>query len=356
MKPKTPLLKPFRGSLVEYMLPALLVGVMTLGSVVWMISGGFKNQGALTVFQGESLDPSVKGLMNIRPMGENPYWQPYQFQLENGEFVTLPGLPSSVANAIEVDGAHGTTDRFLAALDDLTAQLLASGEIDQAEADYLKTLSTSGFTLGGRAKLLETLAKDCGNSKSCIADQLLNQHVTDLYDLMFTSTTHFPSYGGVGDHVDPMTPQDLKTFESLYPGVLTGLREDEYFGNDPANAQLGKPMLGFLRDYQAVKDKANLSPRAQAMVDYLARNIFSISQATGGAGNQLQAVRTWEEELQGIPLEQGKYAQVTPDQMSKLISSEVKRGEGTIKSRLIDAHSGQICTMADGTTHEGKCK
>ncbi len=139
-----------KGNMAEYVLPAVLIGLVAVAGLSWTLSGQFAAQGGRSLFQAEtsSVGHNGKALLNSRSFGKNPYLQTVSLTLSNGKTIQIPDVPVSVADNIEVDGGHGTTEKLLAAWEKLRQALVDSGELTEAESQPFKDLANAGHGFG----------------------------------------------------------------------------------------------------------------------------------------------------------------------------------------------------------------
>ncbi|MBY0404823.1 MAG: hypothetical protein K2X66_13060 [Cyanobacteria bacterium] len=284
MKPKTRLYFKMRtaktgNNLVEYILPAALVGLVILGTVVG-ITNGIQSQLAKEYGISDNLSATNQKTIKLRPMGTNPYLQTVQLDLGDGKSITLSNFPVNPVNVIETDGVSGNTFLISKSLKELANKLKAVGEINNTQFQSLIDLANQGFQQAGFQKFVEdALAKSNGDVSVLKQETIqLNGKTVNLQNLVYS--LGFLSKDTVSDSslYKTLTAQDV---QYLYRGSVPF---DP--GNKLEGGQLGVNQIEFLTQYQKARDSGALShPVVEKLIGELSFQIYQSNQIIASSAN-----------------------------------------------------------------------
>jgi hypothetical protein len=341
-----------KGNMAEYLLPAVLVGLVAVGGLSWAIQGSFTQQGAISLFQGNQVLSSTggKSVIETRQFGQNPYLQTLTLTTEKGTRLVLPNVPVSVLENIEVNGGHGTVEQFSALLKSLADQLLASGEIDATNAQAIKALANQGHHMGNLLGEMDALAASCGESKACLEQKFFHTQASNGVD--------YPQIHGSLFHV-------LNTPESSDPNYLQVNRLKiptaeqrqalESMGIIPDNHFLGETILDFADRYSQI-NLNQLSPQAQSILNFSAFQVAKIPMFTSSAIRSL-GLSDSRSETAG-PQGQINVNNYKISDRYQLTRRFVESALGLQEwpSELVHQHSGVICTTGQGSDTGRTCQ
>ncbi len=163
-------LRSFSGQgLQEYLLPGLLIGIVALTTTGVMIQNGYflqglqntthgtLNQRTLIVQAGSSLSSEKEA--ELSPLKTYASSQDVSLHLTNlrGEPVTvlLKDFTGDLKDAIETNGADGTTRHHAQLIEALARDLLAKEVITADQANNLMTLANKGFFLADQQEVIK---------------------------------------------------------------------------------------------------------------------------------------------------------------------------------------------------------
>jgi hypothetical protein len=337
-----------RGNLIEYLLPALVIGVGLIGTGLLMVNQMAPDEGVLKVYQAQSTQTvGGKTLVTVKGFGQNPYLQSFGYQTASGEWVQIPDFPMDIPGLIEVDGGHGTTEKLIAAMDRFVEALIQAKEITPAEGNLIKQLANKGHDLGHVQNVAETLAANCGSNTQCMMDVVLNpQH--PLFKTLVLNGISFPE-GVMATRAEAffssLSPEEMYSANQLFPhlGVNKLL-----FGNN---------QKAFLAQYHDIHSKVPLSPASAKVLSYLTKGIFSASLASIQAVNLLGRAQTSELTIEAPVL--SELSTRSPTALNELAAKLTKVNfseTGQSLSASIHKQSAQICQVGDGQDTGVACR
>lgn len=337
-----------KGNLIEYLLPALVIGVGLIGAGLFLVNQMTPEAGVLKVYQAQSSQTvGGKTLVTLKSFGQNPYIQTFSYQTASGEWVQIPDFPVDIPGLIEVDGGHGTTEKLIAALDRFVDAMIQAKEITPAEGNLIKQLSNKGHDLGQVQNIAETLAASCGSNTQCMMDVVLNnQH--PLFKVLSQNGISRPE--GVRENpaesqFAALSPEETSTLNQLFP----------HLGTEPL--LLGNNQKALLSQYHEIQNKVPLSPSSSKVLAYLTKGIFSSSLASVQAFNLLGRPQT-AELTQNNPF-LSELSSRSPGALNEL-AAKLARGNfaetGQSLSVSIHNQSAQICQVGKGQDTGVACR
>jgi hypothetical protein len=307
-----------QGNMAEYVLPAVLIGMVAVAGLTWTLSGQFAAQGGRSLFQAESSQVGVNGktLLSSRSFGKNPYLQTVSLTLRNGKTIQIPDIPVSVADNIDVDGGHGTTEKLLAAMEKLRQALVESGELTEADSQPFKDLANAGHGFGESQAFIERLMVSCGQNKKCIADHIY-QNGSYIDQLLLSGLVSAPNSLNLSQDslkVHALTEQEMQALDVLAPSYKTLIASDPYFNYDIKNMRVGSNFRQYLKSYQEVMALTNIKGTATAaVVQNLATGIIHLQSASFNSASKIANSLTFSELKKGVTENKGSWAAVTPE-------------------------------------------
>jgi hypothetical protein len=234
----------------EYGLIMALVAIGALGALTLLgnnLNFGFKTMVPEPSSHITSLpagnQPDVSSHSSSTASQSNARWtRPLHITLQNGSQITIDGYPDNLSKAIMTIGANGTTTQLLSTLERLIDELLAKGEITEAQASALRTLANRGHDLADREKFIEDYLNNSQNSRP--------------------QTGEAVTYKG-------KTYSGLDTFSRSMDILSSGAKKDSQAAFDDAYQQ-------------ALNSAALQDPAVRAVVDTLVQDIVSIADVFGG--------------------------------------------------------------------------
>jgi hypothetical protein len=348
-----------KGNLAEYMLPALMIGGLVLISISGLIQSNlFQNAGTQALLQanGISKDSQGKALLNIKTMGQNPFYQPYQYKTAEGETITIPNFPTDLAAAVEVDGGHGTSEKLLAAMEAWIQAMVDAEEITPDDAKGLKALANQGHLIANNLKAHEDVIAHCGPSKECIQTKLYGSKGAEqpIWNLTITHPPEVKEFPGA--NVTRPSTQEIATLyelSSLQKNLLYSL--DEYQGN-PNQILIGKTTLDFIQKYEAAKGTlSKASPQSNSLLKYFSSNIVNFGYSSANTIHEV----SWPQGMAGNrvlnSLREQKFSESSPQDFNAILSSWTKVNDKASRSELTHANSSGICKMGQGEAKPTAC-
>lgn len=165
-------------SLIEYAIPLGMLALAGLASAQLLTQGvpptlaGNLNgdlQGNVIAVKAMGSDsfitPATVAATNPTTGGNTPAGTPGSvvLTLSNGSTLVMNNLATDFNGLLETSGAAGTTSTLSANMETLAAELLASGEISQAEANLIQSLAQKGHEMAGAEQFLENFAANHPN-------------------------------------------------------------------------------------------------------------------------------------------------------------------------------------------------
>jgi hypothetical protein len=357
-----------KGNMAEYVLPAVLIGMVAVAGLSWALNGQFAAQGGRSLFQAEtsSVGQNGKALLNSRSFGKNPYLQTYTLTLANGKTIQIPDMPVSVANNIDVDGGQGTTDKLLAALEKLRQALVDSGELTEAESQPFKDLANAGHGFGESQAFMENIMNQCGTSKQCVTDALFqnNQPLPIWVQSRWLSQQNALGHTNTVPDVYALSESQRAILKELQPGILKGLKNDPSFNFDDHNLRVGVNLLNFLTAYDNVKKLPVFAdPGVGSLVSKLTQNIMTLQRSSFNSVTEVMGSLSVPQILAGVKdASRGDWADKTPDKYINGLKDNFNRILPNEKDRtfrhsdITHAISGVICTTGNGSDTGQQCQ
>jgi hypothetical protein len=353
---------PQLGNAAEYLLPALIIGVVVLSQVMLQGNLGTSEASFSHLFQGsmgEDLAGKPSHQLVSKMYGTNPYLTSLKLRLFNGQTIVLKNVPQNPTQMVEVDGGHGTTTHLLGVLDQLIAELEQSGE-DPQTLSALKALSNAGFSFGVSQKTLETIAQNCQNDKQCFAKAMFRADGKLMADYNAISLTASRSVNGPVANPyftgTPITDSQLVALDLLYPKFIPTVINNPMNDYSPKNFLIGEGFSRFLDAYQRVNDSPSQSAEVNSLVKGLAQNLFHLAYASHEAASMSATWVTFGDEAKKSELRLGSYPDATPD---KLLQNQSKQMKGNLPpnaSDLTNLHSGTVCELGQHQVAVGECR
>jgi hypothetical protein len=335
--------------MAEYMLPAVLIGLVAVGGLGWVLSGQFAQNGAMTLFQGKAFVSSGQGKFAVQTqeMGADPTVTAFSYVTEKGNRITLSNFPRDIFNSFEVNGGQGTMDKLSAALKALAAQLLANKEIEQNQANAIIELANKGFDIGKDLGVYDQMMANCHFEARCIADRY--QSATDGQQDLLHQT-----HGGLSVNrinLDEKTANyfSLKTLSPLAEKGLTEILGSKQTYNDFYNIEnqpstFGNGLRSFFEAFGKV-DVTSMSPSSREMLRYLSSSIaFTAHRSSFFLYEQGNSPSTQS----GI---------IDSAKVANYLTTYKPDNDFIVKrpAFLVDEQSGRICTVGQGEVQQGQC-
>jgi polyhydroxyalkanoate synthesis regulator phasin len=219
----------------------------------------------------------------------------------NGTVISLPNNPTGISKTVATSGANGTTALLANQIESVAQQLLATGELTEAQYNSLMALANQGHQIGELERTIEQTAANSTDAASFMAN-----------------LAQYPEFAGLatGDH-------------STLFGYATG-STDPTLVTDPLGSidiAHGSTKV-FLQLYQDVLNSGALNdPAVKQQVESLATNIAYLSEVA--LDNAIDV----------------KWGTIPPSQLQDKLVSETTQ---------ID--SLQICTTGNGTDSGTQCQ
>ncbi len=347
-----------KGNMAEYLLPAVLVGLVAVGALAWTVNSTPAQNGITGLFQGESTQVEQgKRLLSTRSFGQSPLLQTFEYTTESGQMIRIPNFPTDLSAAVEVDGTQGTTEKLLAAYEQWIDALVKAGEITQDQGNLMKTLSTHGHHMANQQGVLEKGIASCGESKRCVWDMLnnldQNEQVAQNGGLSFrdayfqnsptpaNSIEHMKMNGSLPDknQTRDLPPHQRQLFSQF--GILKAeVDNDPLYNNNFDNMRVGQSLHTFLSTYERVLSQVPLSPHNQRLMNYFSGSIVNLSMSAVSVANGV-----FDEKQSRLPSE-----------FNQAVAFGMKRNEEKNRSELMHVHAGGICHLADGKDSRQGCE
>lgn len=260
-------------SLVEYILPVTIVGLVLFAAMNTMVpnlkSTIVRSTGSLSQL-GAQKDVLVK------EWGANPVLKTVKITMDDGTVLEIPEYPTEIAQLLETDGSNGTTLKLLAALDALIAQLEAQGKTDEAAS--LKALSNQGHRLSGWMDSIERIVEKSKGDKQLLASSQISlgaerYSLTDFarkFELIDSGNEQRGlNHGEDAVHFGTIPPYLIDEFSILKENK--GKSQNDFMGREYAD---------FIFAYDSAKSSGALNDsQVRQVVKNLANNIFSVSSS-----------------------------------------------------------------------------
>jgi hypothetical protein len=349
-----------KGNLAEYMLPAIMIGGLVLISVTSLMQSNlFQNSGTQAIMQanGISKDSQGKALLNIKTLGQNPFYQPYQYKTADGKVITIPNFPTDLAAAVEVDGGHGTSEKLLAAMEAWIQAMLDSGEIDQNQANALTALANQGHSIGNNIKFYEDVALQCGASKACVQTRLYGSRGPEPPVLNLVITTPEKALEFPGANISRPSVQEIETLFQLSPLQKNLLHSLNEYKSNPNNILIGNHALDFVQKYEVAKNQLTASsPQSLALLNYFSSNIMNLGFASASTIHEAG----WEQGTEGRNIlnrhREKKFSDNSPQDFNAVLASWTQVNDKTSRSELTHTNANGICQMGQGESQPTACQ
>ena len=348
------------GNLAEYLLPALMIGGLVLISITGLLQSNlFQNTQTQALLQanGISKDTQGKGLLNIKTMGQNPFDQPYQYKTADGKLITIPNFPTDLAAAVEVDGGHGTSEKLLAAMEAWIQAMVEAGEIDQTQANALKSLANQGHSIGNNIKFYENIALQCGTSKECVQTKLYGSREPEPPVLNLVITTPEKALEFPGANISRPSAQEIEALFQLSPLQKNLLHSLDAYKNKPNNILIGKHALDFVQKYEVARNQlAASSPQSLALLNYFSSNVLNLGFSSASTIHEAG----WEQGNEGRNIlnshREKKFSNNSPQDFNAILAAWTQVNDKTSRSELTHANANGICQMGQGEARATECQ
>jgi hypothetical protein len=354
--------RPQLGNAAEYLLPALIIGVVVLSQGMLQGNLGTSEASFSHLFQGsmgEDLAGKPSHQLVSKMYGMNPYLTSLKLRLPNGKTIFLKNVPQNPSQMVEVDGGHGTTSQLLAVLDQLIQELERSGE-DPQTLSALKELSNAGFSFGNSQKTIETLAQKCQSNKLCFTNEIVLANGKLLAEYNAISFSANRSVNGPIDSPyftgNAITDSQLAALDLLYPKFIPTAQNNPMNDYSPKNFLIGEGFARFLDAYKRVSDTPSQSAEVNSLVKGLAQNLFHLAYASQTAASMSATWVNFEDGGKTDQLTLGSYPNETPDKLLKNQSIHMKGNLPPNASDLTNLHSGTVCELGQHQVAAGECR
>jgi hypothetical protein len=349
-----------KGNLAEYMLPALMIGGLVLISITGLMQSNlFQNTQTQALLQanGISKDAQGKALLNIKTMGQNPFYQPYQYKTADGKLITIPNFPTDLAAAVEVDGGHGTTEKLLAAMEAWIQAMVDSGEITPNEANTLRDLANQGHTIAANIKIYENVALSCGESKECVQNKLYgNKGVAQTnWNLVITYPQEKQEYGSA--QLFQPSPSEIHTIYELSPLQKNIISTLDLYRNNVDNIVIGNTAMDFIQKYEVAKENlTSASPQSLSLLKYFSSNILNLGFSSASSIHEAG----WEQGTEGRNIlnshRQRKFSDTNPQDFNAILAAWTQVSDKTSRAELTHTNANGICQMGQGEARATECQ
>lgn len=260
----------------EYILPAALIGVVVFVSVLGLqqvlpsyLRGTVGNDAALAAQNGStgqtpnhSLSESAVG---VKPLG---IYTRIHVKPES------QGYLAEYKKEIEAIGSDGVTEKLLAAMNRYIDELLALGDITEAQHFELQKLSNQGHHLARIQSAIEQLAKQSAASGKPLGAQKVEFDGKTIGIHTLTAMSVINNDETASRQVSAVYTPTNKISAEMKAA----------FGLDPNLQYIGTPVFEFIQQYEKALSIGEMSdPTTQATIRALARDIQQLSHNTGMA-------------------------------------------------------------------------
>lgn len=297
-------LPPRGNSIAEYVLPIAIVCFILLIAITTIQPS---LQKAVLGSVGSHPDAMKEAEAKVKMLGENPAFQTLTVTLDDGTRLSMPNYPTNMALAIETDGANGATEKLLASLDALIAQLESAGKLSSTESAQLKALSNSGHTLSDIMGHTEKELASFQGSKAA----LMNHYNINAPNVNRENWIERLDWR---QSVDPHAVNQYVPFSSLPPQVVSQFSVLD-FGKTMENrdaSYISKDYAAFLQNYAAVEQSGVMqNSQLKAVVHDLSNQLVRVGLTLRSSIYQAGAA--------GVD--------VTPDKIISLTSSSLAHSD-----------------------------
>lgn len=265
---------------MEWVLPTALIGLVILA-----FCSDFP--AAFRTFLGNTMSSQTLSSddvsLHVRSMGKYPYLQTVNLTLSDGSQLSVD-YPSNLQRMLEVDGANGTTDELLAVLHNLASELLAKGEITQAQYNHFEALANQGHRLSEYEKAIEAHAALYRNNlegfynEKVIMDGKEYQSVLAIsYDISWIDPKRATSEYQQGNYYAQSVPLIHKLTELDFKTTTT----DEIKVIGVSDIAPGRELRTFYEEYLSLRTSGALNhPGINTLVKDLTEKISILSSLT----------------------------------------------------------------------------
>lgn len=355
--------------MAEYLLPVGIIGIVAVASAGLFLGEDFASNGAMRLFQSDRVDKNIGGQAALvqKSFGENPLLQTVRYRTSSGKWITLPDFPKSLPALVETDGAQGSTERYIALMNQLADQLLAAGEITADDAALIRALANKGHRLAQFQSVIEQQAFRCGPDKNCLRDAMQSEAYREAYKNL--------AYESVRTNLGDNTQQKegfyreenpFQSFRSLTPTedqLLQRLDLDQkdnmnaWINYDRSNLIIGEDMYQFLKGFEQVNQRLGSDSNSGKLVSFLSQQIFLNANRTNFTAFTSSFDQTWEEITgQDTEYQRNAFARYTPDQFTDSLAQHLQGPAGRTLAELNHGLSGNICTVGEGSDLGQSCR
>jgi hypothetical protein len=276
-----------KGNMAEYLLPALMLGLVAVSGAVWLLNDGESSRIIAKAYQGNLMGQTQAGGqgIQIRSLGIDPTFKSYELITEKGNRILLTNFPMSAIQSIETIGPQGTTEKYAALIRQLADQLLKAGEISESEAEAIRRTSRKGLDLGSLLGDWETAVRECRGEASCLGKKYDNETQLRLIHGNLSSGD-LKQKAEKGNDVLELTvqqkidPNTIKAYHTLFN------KKYVEFG-DGEQVTMGLALKQFIDTFGEVNIQ-RLSPNAAELLKYLSGNIYFTSLLSSNAYTNLR--------------------------------------------------------------------
>ncbi len=335
------------GNMAEYILPAVLIGLVAMGGLAWTVSGQFAQNGAMAVYQGKALVSTGQGKFAVQTqaLGTNPTLSNFSYVTATGKKITLPNLPANILQSIEVNGGQGTMDQLSASIRALAEQLLLAGEIDLDQANAIKALADSGFDIGKDLGAFDQAMVRC-NYQAAFTEQLFSgaevnnqpNSLDRIHGRLSANNTTLDAQSKEYFSQKQLTPGALKGMEALF-----GPGSEIYNLGDCGGCAMtqGTTMMNFYEAYGRVSN-LQLPAESKMVLHHLTSVIAQVSQRQSAVFREISITGQGTVDNQRVAAKVGEY---------------LEKGNISLAppSFLVNDKSAKICTVGNGEVQQGQC-
>ena len=350
-----------KGNTAEYILPAVLVGLVAVSGLAWIFQGENGAQAIKKVSQSKSvIQNSGQTALVSRSFGENPIKQSLSLRLASGEVIELKNVPINPVLSVEVDGGHGTLEQILASLDQLILAL--EGKVEPDTLNALKALATEGYGLADQQGVVEQFVAQCGTSKTCVQDALrMMENKSAASFIGFSSRySQISNQQLPASHYEPhfrlMSEADWQAMSTIFPNYEKQVLSVPNYNFDKNNVVVGQGLSKFLHRYLDAQNHPTGSPAVDHLVRQLSSQIVHVSLATSSNLSTVSTARSLKDLQNNVNTELGSNPDKTPDQFNQLIAESMQRSLPEGAKEMTTTNSDVICQTGQGRHENGRCQ
>jgi hypothetical protein len=266
----------------EFMLPAVLIGVIALGSTMTLVNSGLFDQFIQRQFHGSITNRVLElrsgSSLAISPSAKTyPSSQDVALILKNRDGQTVKVIindySGNLAESIEINGTDGTTRHHAAMLKAMAKSLLDQGVIDEAQANDIIELAKKGFILADQHEAIRKGFEKVDNSG--YRDFASLKSSEEKWDEHLKRTYYFNNIRVVDSQGKPTNLSELVQRVSFYGPKINEIPGGVTSNNIPPNA--GLDMAEFMKQYQKLESSGALSqaPLKQLMASLVGQIAIS---------------------------------------------------------------------------------